>query len=64
MPREMPTYRLHIEELRNHFPDRSVLSREDIMKYTGRGRKWIDSHGFRGRKDFTIVQVADILSRL
>ena len=62
MARENATYRLQLEQIIAQYPDKEILSRTDIMKYTGRGRKWLDSHGFAGRTDFTRVQVAHILS--
>ena len=62
MAKENPTYRLELEQLLARFPGQTILSRTDIMNYTGRGRTWLDSHGFKGRKDFTAVQVAHILS--
>ena len=62
MARENATFRLELEQILATFPGQSILSRTDIMKYTGKGRTWLDSHGFKGRKDFTAVQVAHILS--
>ena len=62
MARENATYRLQLEQIILMFPDKEILSRTDIMKFTGKGRVWLDSHGFKGRKDFTRVQVAHILS--
>lgn len=35
MPRELPTYRDHIEQLNFRIPDKAMLSRKDLMTYTG-----------------------------
>lgn len=64
MPREKATYRLELEALRERFPDRTVLTRQEIMDYTGKGKCWMNSHGFQGKRDFTLVQVAAILTNL
>lgn len=64
MAKEKPTYRLELEQLKSKYPDKTVLTKTDIMEYTGRGRRWMDSHGFKGKGDLTIVQVAAILSNL
>ncbi len=64
MPREKPTFRLELEQLRAYFPGRNVLSKKDIMDYTGKKEFWLNSHGFKGRGDLTLVQVAAILTDL
>ena len=62
MPREKPTFRLELEQLRERFPDKNVLTKKEIMEYTGKKECWINSHGFKGRGDLTLVQVAAILT--
>ena len=63
MARERETYRLELEQVLAAFPDKATLTRSDVMNYTGRGRKWLNSHGFTGR-EFTRTDVANILSGL
>ena len=63
MARETETFRLELEQLMARFPDKTVLTRKDLMEYTGKKRGWLDSHGFTG-KDFTLVKVATMLSKL
>lgn len=60
MAREKETFRLELEQLIAAYPQRAVLTRTDIMNYTGRGRKWLDSHGFTG-KEYTRTDVAHTL---
>ncbi len=62
MPREKPTFRLELEQLRERFPDKNVLTKKEIMEYTGKKEFWMNSHGFKGRGDLTLVQVAAILT--
>ncbi len=62
MPKEKPTFRLELEQLKARFPDKNVLTKQDIMEYTGRKEFWMNSHGFKGKGDLTIVQVAAILT--
>lgn len=57
MAREKETFRLELERVLAVFPHKAVLTRTDVMAYTGRGRKWLDSHGFTGT-EFTAVDVA------
>ena len=64
MPKEMPLYRLILEEIRKAYPDKAILSKEEVMKYTGKGEWWADRHGFKGRNGFTREYVADKLARL
>lgn len=47
-----------------HFPGKSVLTKKEIMEYTGKKEYWMNSHGFKGRGDLTVVQVAAILTDL
>jgi hypothetical protein len=63
MAREKETFRLELEQVLAAFPHKRVLTRTDIMEYTGRGRKWLDSHGFRGQ-EFTAVDVANAMAGL
>ena len=63
MAKETETFRLELEQLIAHFPNKTVLTRKDVMEYTGKKRGWLDSHGFAG-KDFTLVKVANLLSKL
>ncbi len=64
MPKEKPTFRLELEQLRAHFPDKTILTKKEIMEYTGKKEYWMNSHGFKGRGDLTVVQVAAILTDL
>ena len=63
MAREKETYRLELEQVLAAFPDKRALTRTDVMNYTGRGRKWLDSHGFKGTQ-FTAVDVANKMAAL
>ncbi len=63
MAREKETFRLELEMVLAAFPQKHVLTRTDVMKFTGRGRKWLDSHGFTGQ-EFTAVDVAHTLAGL
>ena len=63
MARENETYRLELEQLLARFPEKTVLTRQEVMEYTGKGRGWLDAHGFAG-KDLTVVKVAHLLSTL
>lgn len=63
MSRENETFRLELEMLREAFPSKAIISRTELMQYTGKGRAWLDAHGFAG-KDFTLVNVANKLSKL
>ena len=60
MPREKETFRLEMELLLTAYPNKRIFNRSDIMAYTGRGRKWLDSHGFTGQ-EYTAVDVARTL---
>jgi hypothetical protein len=57
MAREKETFRLELELLLAAYPQKRIYNRSDIMAYTGRGRKWLDSHGFTGQ-EYTAVDVA------
>lgn len=63
MSRELPLFRIELEQIMAAFPDKAVLNRTDIMRYTGRGRCWLDSHGFSGQ-EFTRADVANTLAGL
>lgn len=63
MAREKETFRLELEQVLAAFPQKRVLTRTDVMTYTGRGRKWLDSHGFKGQ-EFTAVDVANVMAGL
>ena len=62
MPKEKPTYRLELEQLRASFPGKNVLTRTEIMAYTGKKDYWLNHHGFKGKSSLTLVQVAAILT--
>lgn len=64
MAREKPSYRVILEGLLAAFPGKNILTRTDVMAYTGRGRTWLDSHGFKGRKNLTVQETAMILANL
>jgi hypothetical protein len=40
MAREKECYRLYLQRLDEMFPDRDILSVQDVMKVTGRSRAW------------------------
>lgn len=63
MARESETYRLELEQLRIAFPNKAVINRTELQEYTGKGRVWLNSHGFT-QKDYTLVYVASKLSKL
>ena len=63
MAREKETFRLELEQVLAAFPNKRVLTRKDVMAYTGRGRKWLDSHGFNAL-EFTAVDVARQMSMI
>lgn len=64
MARERPGYREELRMLQEFFPDKRILKKADIMRYTGRGRKWTDSHGFKGGTSMTLEQVATIMAAM
>jgi hypothetical protein len=50
MPREKAGYRDNLEFLNGFFPDKNMLSRADIIEFTGLSRKVIDKNfPFSGR---------------
>ena len=61
--REQETYRLELERLIAFFPYQRVINRTELMRYLGKGRTWLKSHGFEGT-EFTLVGVANKLSKL
>lgn len=63
MSRENETFRLEYEMLLTVFPNKAIINRTELMKYLGKKRWWLDSHGFT-EKDFTLVCVANRLSKL
>ena len=44
MPREPETFRLELEQILTHFGGKAVLTRSEVMEYTGKGRTWCDKH--------------------
>ena len=64
MAREKPTYRLHLEQIREQFQGKNILTRTEVMQYTGRGRTFLDSHGFKGKTYITAVELADFMAGL
>lgn len=42
MPREKKGYRDNLERLNERFPDKELLSRADIISFTGQSRKVVD----------------------
>lgn len=63
MPRELPTYRLHIEQLNLRFPEKDMLTRLDIIETTGMGITAVrNSFPFRG-KFVTKVKFAHMLAQ-
>lgn len=63
MARESETYRFELEQLISKFPNQAVISRKELSEYLGKGRTWMDAHGFVGTS-FTLVKVAYTLSHL
>ena len=64
MPKEPPMYREILRGLREAFPEKAILSKADVMKYTGKKEWWADHHGFKGRYGFPIETVAMTLAKL
>ncbi len=64
MAREKPTYRLHLEQIRERFAGKTILTRTEVMEYTGKGRTFLDSHGFKGKRDITAVELAEFMAGL
>lgn len=62
--REPEGYRAEMEQIRTMFPGKGILNRTEAMQYTGRGRVWLDSHGFQGRKDIPVTEMAEFMARL
>ena len=62
MAREKPTLREECLLIRDHFPDKGVLSMTDIMEYTGRSRPWCQKHGFRN--NMSVSEAAFVLVNL
>ena len=65
MARENATYRLELEQLNIKYPDKHVLTWQDVQAYTGCGRWWCD-HNLKGvpHTGCTKVQLAHALSNL
>lgn len=63
MARRKETFDLELEMLLSAYPNKRIYNRSDVMAYTGRGRKWLDSHGFTGQ-EFTAVDVARNLASI
>ena len=61
MSRERETFRLELEMLTKAYPNKHIYNRSDLMAYLGRGRCWLDSHGFTGQ-EYTAVDVAQKLA--
>ncbi len=64
MPREPETFRLELEQILTHFGGKAVLTRSEVMEYTGKGRTWCDKHLKLPHSGCTAVQLALALSRL
>lgn len=61
MPREREGFREMMEQLNQRFPDRDMLNQQDIQAFTGKGRWWMEHHGFKGMKNIPKVKAAKIL---
>ncbi len=64
MAREKETYRLELEQILLKFGGRHILSKQDVMEYTGKGRSWCDKHLKIPPCGCTAVQLAFQLSHL
>lgn len=63
MARELPTYRDELEQVLSFFEGKRVLTRTDVMKYTGKGEKWVKSH-IGTQKEISAVSLAHTLASL
>lgn len=61
--RENETFRLELEQIREAFPNKAVISSTELQQYLGKSKTWLYNHGLSGR-DFTLVKVAQFLSNL
>lgn len=61
--RENETFRLELEQIREAFPDKKVITRTELQNYLGKSKTWLDNRGLVG-KDFTVVKIAHFLSNL
>ena len=52
MPREKPAYRDNLELIQTRFPDKALLTFEEVIKLFGRDRrtvrKWLVAHDISG----------------
>lgn len=61
--REPPTYRLELEQILK-VTGKNVLTAKDVYQYTGKGRKWCDSHLNIGKNGIAATTLAYQLSTL
>lgn len=62
MARENETYRLELEEIRNRFGGKAILSAGEVSEYTGRCRSWCREKLGVGKEGITAVMLAKTLS--
>ena len=60
---EPVTYRLELEQLMRRFPDKSILTRAEVARYTGHSRAW-NARNLGVAGDVTLVNLAYKLSTL
>jgi hypothetical protein len=65
MARENETYRAELEQIRNVFGMKNLLTVTDVANYTGRSRNWVrQKFGISGKDGITAVKLAYELSSL
>ena len=63
MARENETFRAELEQIRNVFGMKSILTVTDVSRYTGRSREWVRKrYGISGKKGMTAVELAQAIS--
>lgn len=65
MPREHEDYRELLARLDAKFPDRELLTNEDLRAYTGRQYKWVRNHfGVTRTAPITKAKAARLLCQI
>lgn len=62
--REPKTYRDHLEQIRERLGDKAVLTKKDVIAYTGRGQYWVDHHIELNGGSVTAVSLARQLAMM
>lgn len=60
--KEQELYQLELEQIIKFFHGKRVLTKTDVMNYTGRGKKWLAGH-FPKRHEWTATDLAYDLSK-